>query len=327
MGRDGLRGGDGTDRLEGNRDADMLFGESGNDLLIGSFGNDALSGGDGDDELLGGPHNDSLNGDADNDLLDGGFASDTVKGGDGDDLIKALDGNDLLDGETGDDTYRVAFLDQKLESLLRVVESGPVSDTDVFVAEGTNAADHFLLRASVSGTNAFVALLVDPSNAPSDAAYDPSVQRVNYLGVERIVVNGGLGADHFSVDDTHAEVTLNGESGNDSFQIGQLFRSQRTTAAANVSVDDVFATIETTRGFLSNGISQPMTINGGLGDDQFFVFHNKAVLSLNGDAGDDQFEVRAFALVGSEEPQRERTDITGGAGGHPVPRHRVRLVV
>lgn len=61
-----------------------------------------------------------------------------------------------------------------------------------------------------------------------------------------------------------------------------------------------------------------MTANGGLGSDRFVVFHNKAVLSLNGDEGDDNFEVRAFALAGSQEPQRERTDITGGGGADLV---------
>ena len=61
-----------------------------------------------------------------------------------------------------------------------------------------------------------------------------------------------------------------------------------------------------------------MTVNGGLGDDRFVVFHNQAVLSLNGDDGDDEFEVRAFALVGSQEPERGRTDITGGAGADLV---------
>src|SRR5262249_8011007 len=82
-----------------------------------------------------------------------------------------------------------------------------------------------------------------------------------------------------------------------------------------IALEDVFATIETTRGFLSNGISKPMTINGGLGNDHFVVFHNKAVLQLNGEEGDDVFEIRAFALAGSQEPQRERAGLAGGAGG------------
>ena len=37
------------------------------------------------------------------------------------------------------------------------------------------------------------------------------VERVDYDRIERIVVNGSFGNDHFAVDDTAAEVTLNGE--------------------------------------------------------------------------------------------------------------------
>src|SRR6185503_18857924 len=124
-----------------------------------------------------------------------------------------------------------------------------------------------------------------------------NAERINYLGVERISVSGGFGRDHFVSDDTSAEVTLNGDEDNDTFQIGQVFRSPRTHDSANVAIDDEFATIETTRGYLSNGISAPMTINGGIGDDVFTVYHNLAVLTLNGDEGDDTFEVKAFALT------------------------------
>ncbi|QDT02164.1 Bifunctional hemolysin/adenylate cyclase precursor [Rubripirellula lacrimiformis] len=318
VGRDTLRGGAQRDRIEGGRGADIIEGGDGDDVIYGGLGNDTIDGGDGNDELFGEQHNDTINGAAGNDSLDGGAASDRVKGGDGDDLLNVRDGNDIVDGDAGDDTYQLFFVAGKAVSFIQVIDSGPAEDTDIFVANGTLGADQFLLRASVSGANAFVAMLSDPDHASDDAGYDPSVQRINYLGVERIIVNGGVGDDRFAVDDTSAEVTINGEEGNDTFQIGQLFRSERNQVDANVSVDDVFATIETTRGFLSNGISAPMTINGGLGSDRFVVFHNKAVLSLNGDAGDDNFEVRAFALVGSREPERERTDITGGAGADLV---------
>lgn len=318
IGRDTLRGGAQRDRIEGGRGADHIDGGDGDDLLFGGLGNDTIAGSAGADQIWGERHNDSLEGGTENDTLDGGEGSDRVQGGEDDDLIKSRAGDDILNGQQGDDTYHVLFASGKANSLVRIVESGPAQDTDVFVAFGTLQSDQFLLRASVSGSNAFVAMLSDPDHASTDPAYDPAVQRINYLGVERIVVNGGLGDDRFAVDDTAAEITLNGEGGEDTFQIGQLFRSERTEVDANVSVDDVFATIETTRGFLSNGISRPMTINGGLGNDRFVVFHNKAVLSLNGDAGDDDFEVRAFALVGSREPERARTDITGGAGADLV---------
>ncbi len=64
---------------------------------------------------------------------------------------------------------------------------------------------------------------------------------------------------------------------------------------------DVFATIETTRGFLSNGISSPLTIFGGADNDELhggddddvltgdggvdLLFGDAGVDTLNGDAG------------------------------------------
>ena len=57
-----------------------------------------------------------------------------------------------------------------------------------------------------------------------------------------------------------------------------------------------------------------MTINGGVGNDHFIVFHNLDTLSLFGDAGNDTFLVQAFALAGSQEDHRALTDLSGGGG-------------
>jgi hypothetical protein len=106
------------------------------------------------------------------------------------------------------------------------------------------------------------------------------------------------------IDDTRVNIKIYGGAGDDFFQIGQLYKSQRTPAAG-VPNADVFATLETTRGFLSNGISAPMQIFGGAGDDEFVVYHNLAPLQLYGEDGDDFFLIRAFALVGSSgQPAR-----------------------
>ena len=77
------------------------------------------------------------------------------------------------------------------------------------------------------------------------------------------------------------------------------------------SPDDRFDTTETTRGFLSNGVSQATTILGGEGDDRFTVFRNHAYLRLEGGLGDDSFTLRSFALVGS-------TAVDPGLGGDLV---------
>jgi len=312
-----IEGGPGPDTIWGGDGADIIRAGDDRDTVFGGMGNDDVDGGPGEDTIFGDRNNDLIRGGDDNDLLDGGGGSDQLfgdggpgrsAGTGGDDLIVYEEGNTILDGEDGSDVYLLFFEGDKTDSLITVLDSGDRRGTDLMVVTGTALDDQFLLRANTDGSLAFVAMLNS----------DSRVERINYTGLERIVVNGGAGHDDFAVDDTAAEVTLNGESGNDTFQVGQLFRSERSEEYANVSVDDVFATIQTTRGFLSDGIGAPMTINGGLGNDEFVVFHNKAVLTLNGDQGEDVVEVRAFALTGSQEPQRERTDISGGAGADLV---------
>ena len=120
------------------------------------------------------------------------------------------------------------------------------------------------------------------------------------------------------VDDTTAVVQINGGEGDDLFQIGQLYNSPRD-AEAGVDPYDLFTTVQTTRGFLSNGVSESMLVNGEAGNDKFVVFRNLAVLTLKGGTGDDEFVVRAFALEGSvDDPARDRTVISGQEGADRI---------
>jgi Ca2+-binding RTX toxin-like protein len=328
-GNDYVQGGDGDDRIFGAGGADTLFGDLGR-TVDGVLEEDSVAG-TGDDQIFGEAEPDYLYGGFGNDALDGGIGGDEVRGGADIDTLISKKGSDFLDGGEGGDFY-LSFLFGGIAESLSVISDSSTTDgeIDVWIVTGTVLDDVFLLRANPSGSRAFVAGINGPDR----------VERINYGGdLERIVINGSFGDDHFAVDDTAAEITINGEFGNDTFQIGQLFKSSRgdtldddgpdgvpgsedddgrADSTGILLPDDIFADIETTRGFLSNGISAPMTINGGLGEDVFTVFHNLAVLQLNGGGGDDTFEIRAFALVGSQEPQRERTDVTGGAGADLV---------
>ncbi|WP_375173688.1 matrixin family metalloprotease [Pseudooceanicola sp.] len=319
-----LASGGAGDYILGGNDNDLILSQEGNDDVDGGAGDDLVYlgagadtalGGAGNDTLLGEGQADSLRGGDNNDVLDGGTGADTAFGDGGDDVLISAQGADSVNGGDGSDTYRVNLSGGTTESLIEIADGGTNSaDVDILEVNGTDRADHILIRADVSGNNAFIANLNGPFN----------VERVNYdKTLERIIISGGAGDDVFASDDTSAEITIYGDSGNDSFQVGQLFREARFVNEVNgiptgIATEDFFATIEVTRGWLSNGISFPMTINGGIGDDNFTVYHNKAVLTLNGEAGDDIFEVRAFALVGSQEPQRERTDLTGGDGADTV---------
>jgi hypothetical protein len=73
-----------------------------------------------------------------------------------------------------------------------------------------------------------------------------------------------------------------------------MFNSERNETYG-VSIDDPIEYTLTTKGFLSDGCSHPVTINGGYGNDFFDVLRNKCVLDLNGDSDNDSFVVRSFA--------------------------------
>ena len=94
-------------------------------------------------------------------------------------------------------------------------------------------------------------------------------------------------------------ITLDGGSGDDSFQIGQIFGAKRNVLEGGVAARaDTFPTlVATTRGWLSPGISAPLVALGGTGNDSFTVYSNQAELRLEGGDRNDIFIVRAFALA------------------------------
>jgi len=235
--------------------------------------------------------------------LDAGSGDDTITVG-----VVLPTENDLqaeltIDGRGGTDAVTVNLAGEGA-SLINVFDTGAggsdtltVHGTDTIPADDTEVGDQFLLRHS------FVALLGD----------DDLVERINY----NVNIEGGLfvfghgGHDRFAVDDNASITVLDGGDGNDTFQVGQMFRSPRD-AAAGVAPGDEFDTVETTRGYLSNGASYALTALGGEGDDTFQVYHNQAPLDLQGDAGDDTFIVRAF--VRTDGQQQGATNISAGEG-------------
>lgn len=150
-----------------------------------------------------------------------------------------------------------------------------------------------------------------------------NVERFNYRDLEGLEVNTLAKDDYVVLDDVIAPTTINLGLGQDKAQVGQVFRSERVRdpgieLITGITAEDVYTTLEITRGWLSNGVSEATTINGGDDGDQFTVFHNVAVLNLNGGDGDDVFTVRAFALKGSSDSERARTDMKGDGGADTI---------
>ncbi|MDQ0612685.1 hypothetical protein QF046_000326 [Microbacterium sp. W4I4] len=161
---------------------------------------------------------------------------------------------------------------------------------------------------------AFIALLAGNGNADGGIGLyrdrvqgnEPSslVQRITYDRAlnGRITVFGLAGNDAFYVDDTQATMTLDGGAGNDTFQIGQIFGTQRDgqpapDGGALLSADTFPSLVPTTRGWLSPGTHAPLLAAGGTGNDRFVVYANQAEIQLSGDDGNDLFIVRAFAIA------------------------------
>ncbi len=216
-----------------------------------------------------------------------------------------------LDGQADTDRYEIyttgsTGIDNR-NYVINVLDTGEKDDgVDTLTLHGTGSADVFLLRGmnSIPGENstspAFAALRHGTIAQIKSNEGSTEVQRVNYdESVNgRLMVYGYGGEDYFATDDNSAIATLDGGAGADSFQIGQVYKSQRA-ANADLLPCDYFNTIETTRGFLSQGATFPVTAIGGEGNDKFSVYSNKAELRLEGNEGDDEFIIRAFALVGS----------------------------
>ncbi|MBL4628413.1 MAG: calcium-binding protein, partial [Roseicyclus sp.] len=242
-------------------------------------------------------------GDADKILIQPGiFNGDVVvKAGGGKDTITVTELGErdpadsfLLDGEADSDEYIINRRSGAVSNVITVKDSGNANDgANVLTINGRDgaaadvaAADEVLVRKN------FIALL----NKNLDGTRSDKFERINYDGSlnGRVRVNTLGGEDTIASDDTSTIITLDGGDHDDTFQIGQMFGSDRM--APNVLLGDEIETNETTQGFLSVGNSHPMVVFGGLGEDTFNVYSNKGLTKLYGEDGNDTFVVRAFVL-------------------------------
>ncbi|MBD2449019.1 DUF4347 domain-containing protein [Nostoc sp. FACHB-152] len=214
-----------------------------------------------------------------------------------------------LDGQGDADTYEISITGTSTDYIINVFDTG-TTGADTLTVFGTETADNLLMRASdrefVDGGVAFVAAL------HSDPTTD--VERINYnKNIEQLTVDAQGGDDQITLDNNWTQTTVKGGLGNDSFQVGQVFKTERDVAKANLAFEDEFATTQTTRGFLSNGVSFTTTIEGEAGEDTFVVFRNTATLDLAGGDGNDLFVIRSFAEEGSSD-----SAVDAGAGADTV---------
>jgi len=262
---------------------DIFMGKNDDELRVNSTAEDFtlnVTAGDGNDviKIFGLQGNATIYGNGGNDKL--------LVDGRGDGIGKnSMDGTSLnWHGGEGEDEVQMQFVSAGVTNLnLFGDNNGP----NTVVLYSMSVASTILSRAT------FVANIHDPGNPTT------SLERVNTdsetQSITSLLLYLLVGENSVHFDDTIATMDVFGGPEKDSFHIGQMFKSERNEIASGVSLDDPITTTLTTKGYLSDGCSHPVTINGGHGNDDFDVLRNKCILDLNGESGDDSFTVRSFA--------------------------------
>ena len=245
-----------------------------------------------------------------------------------------------LDGEGDADQYYIYTSGSQHTAnnyVINVLDSGAASDGAdqlfIYGADSTLNAptdptdDIFLLRAMSyipnepqASSAAFVGLLHGSLAAAIAGTGPTAVERVNYD--DRL--------DHLTVEglaETTRSLSMTTEATRHwtavqatTRQIGQIFSSLRD-GSANIPAPDVFATVATTRGYVSYGASAPLLAEGGSGNDIFTVYSNKAPVQLEGDAGDELLH-HPRLCAGADQPgwddQDGRKRRRARAGQRPI---------
>lgn len=113
---------------------------------------------------------------------------------------------------------------------------------------------------SVLSRKTFLANIHDPDDP------DTSLERINTdlstQTITRLLLFLYIGENSCHFDDTIGTMDVFGGPNSDYFYIGQMFNDERTEAYG-VATNDPIDTTLTTKGYLSDGCSHPITINGG----------------------------------------------------------------
>jgi Ca2+-binding RTX toxin-like protein len=334
----------GNDIIHGGIGNDVIDGDGGNDTICGGIDNDIIYGGDGDDIIDGGAGDDKLYGDAgvtaitlgttkftpDETNLDfasnlglnkniyiDSISSPTEKG---DDRIITGPGMDYVDGQAGNDKVTVNLMGDSSVNYANVVDTGADTDVNTLVVEGTENDDNLLVRRSKEENSlGFVALLPTGGVNQNSSNANTNIERVNFTEAISVVnLNANGGDDLVSLDGSAKSMNIDGGAGKDTFQIGQLYKSEReTTNSAQVLANDAYNTVKTNEEeYLGEGVTKDTVVNieGGSDVDTFIVNHNEGRLNLKGGKGDDNFAIFSYQDENDKPITNGPMSVDGGKG-------------
>jgi Ca2+-binding RTX toxin-like protein len=233
--------------------ATTLHGDAGGNRLESlSSGNDTLYGWAGDDSLIGGAGNDSLVGAEGDDSLVGGVGNDSLLGGEGDDWLVGDTGIDTLIGGNGDDVYKVDTSDVVTE----LVNGGEDSLIGTKTSLALTPAIENLFYTGTTGAslvgNALNNTIGGGIGADSISTGDGHdwLYGGNSAGIDYSLV--ALGGDLPTVVSDQATDTLIGGLGNDHYLVDD---------ALDVVVESVGAGDDVLESFIDNSLNQAQYAN------------------------------------------------------------------
>ena len=333
LGDDSISGGDGNDTLYGSYGADTVIGGNGNDSIFG--GDATFPDDDANDQLSGGSGNDSLNDVLGDNLFAGGAGNDTLTGGSGRDVFAFSE----APGSANADTITAGFASSDFDAIRldsafhsNLGPSGRFASGDARfwsapgASSGHDATDRVVYDSAsgrlfydADGNGAAPAQLIAVlQGAPVVTATDIYVDVVD----ANLVTQGTAGDDSMSgasghdtlsglggndtLEGRHGDDRLNGGAGNDSL-IGNAGADFLRGEDGDDTLDGASGVdrwqIEGEPTFTSGPDRQPIpgdTLDGGLGNDVFYVQHNDVIVDAGGidTVLTDQFE---YTLPGGFE--------------------------
>ena len=340
-----ITGGSGNDTFSGSGSADSISGGAGNDGLTGGGGNDTLAGGDGNDTITAtGASQDVITGGAGDDTITGATGNDNIDGGDGNDtfVINATDAAppvldissaDTIVGGAGTDTLRI----DGAYTAARTIDLSGTTETRL---AGVSGVEKITLN-STGGTAANGATVLKVGDIAMGAFSSSLTVDVTSGNVNNHSV------DASAVLNTSAKVTFNGNSGINTYTLGNgvdvinlssgdditnvtniLFLQAGDTLVGGAGADtlafDTNATTSITAAQLA-GVSgfETFSIDTTAGTEAYTVAINDAIVTANKDGATDTLTITRAAENGTLKIDASaittgKLAITGGSGADTI---------